>query len=93
MGLADVLLKSASRKEEDLKSRELAQSYQTMLQTAAWKDLTKEIDRIYADSNKTVDDVEIAELNLAIVGKGVGIREVIRKIRGHVDYRINGVGF
>lgn len=85
------LNKTNHNQDNDAKVRiELSESYSSLANTIAWRDLEAFLDILVQQSIKTEDQVNIQNLTLAEAAKGRGIREAVDKIRRHVSFYVSG---
>lgn len=78
-----------SNEEHRKMALELANSYLNIAGTFAWKDLSEYLDKLGNDAIKECEECATKDLTLVHVGKLRGIREVINKIKKHVDFSVN----
>lgn len=78
-------------KEREAKNQ-LAESYRTMLEFAAWKDLMAQLESFEKRAIQDEDNIPLSDLGMAIgiIAQSRGIRDTVRRIRQHVDWIMHG---
>lgn len=80
--------KDMAPEQQDRAKKELASSYKSIMSSIAWRHLTEEIERIYADSYKTEDNIPINEFGLGHAAKARGIREGLDALKKKIQYAV-----
>lgn len=77
----------------DQARKDLAQSYQLMMQSAAWKHFESSLDVIADKATKDEDAVDILNLDRSVgmLGECRGRRNAIRKIKSELSYILEGL--
>lgn len=72
----------------DQAKQDLAQSYQLMMQSAAWKHFETSLDVIADKATKDEDSIDILNLDrsVGLLGECRGRRNAIKKIKGDLAY-------
>lgn len=75
----------------DQEKKDLAESYQTMMNLAAWKHFEGILKNLETIATKTEDEIDIASLNLAQIAECRGRRNAIKQIRSQLHYILEGL--
>jgi len=75
----------------DQEKKDLAQSFRTMMDQAAWKHMEFILANVEHNAIKDEDALPITSLNLAEIGECRGRRNAIRKVKSDLDYILNGL--
>lgn len=75
----------------DQERKDLAHSFRTMMDQAAWRHFEAILDNVESGAIRDEDALPIAELNLAEIGECRGRRNAIRKVRSDLGYILEGL--
>lgn len=75
----------------DQEKKDLALSFRTMMDQAAWKHFEWILKRVEDQAVRDEDMMPISSMSLGDIGECRGRRNAIRKVRSDLDYILNGL--